>query len=152
LPQSPAGAARRARGLPDPSTLLQKAPTTTETPAKPKASETVLVYPADRTTDGVLTPLAAELMPIFEYDALRVDERRSPSVHRIALQLRQAGKRIFHIRLVRKGGRLLVELSGADAGRALAGIRVCRDHFDHWFGITASDIERFEKTDAEPPT
>ena len=48
------------------------------------------------------------------------------------------------------GGRLLVELSGADPGRALRGIRVCRDHFDHWFGITASDIERFETNDPEP--
>lgn len=47
---------------------------------------------------------------------------------------------------------MLVELSGADAGRALHGVRVCRDHFDHWFGITAGDIERFEKIDAEPKT
>ena len=100
--------------------------------------------------EGLFAPLAAALMPIFEYDALRVDERHSRRAHRIALQLRQAGKRIFHIRLVRKGGRLLVALSGADASRALRGVRVCRDHFDHWFGITASDIERFETSDAEP--
>ena len=105
----------------------------------------MLVYPADRSTDGMLAPLAAELMPIFEYDALRLDENNRGRRHRIALQFRQAGKRIFHVRMIRKGGRLLVELSGADPGRALAGIRVCRDHFDRWFAITASDIERFEE-------
>jgi len=90
-------------------------------------------------------------MPIFEYDTLRVEERRGGRVHRIALQLRQAGKRIFHVRMVRKGGRMLVELSGADPGRALEGIRVCRDHFDQWFGITANDIVRYESGEEERP-
>ena len=103
------------------------------------------MYSADRPTDGLLAPLAAELMPIFEYDALRLHERRRGRVHRVALQLRQAGKRIFYLQMIRKGGRLLVELSGADPSRALTGIRVCRDHFDRWFGITANDIERFEE-------
>jgi hypothetical protein len=131
------------------TSFLNNSPTTTDSKPTPKPSETVLVYPSDRPMEGVFTPLAAELMPIFEYDTLRVDERRSRRVHRIALQLRQAGKRIFHIRLARKGGRLLVALSGADPGRALRGIRVCRDHFDHWFGISASDIERFEASETE---
>jgi hypothetical protein len=108
----------------------------------------VFVYP-DRPTEGVFTPLAAELMPIFQYDTLRVEERRAGPVHRIALQLRQAGKRIFRVRMVRKGGRLLVELSGADPRQALRGIRVCRDHFDHWFGISSNDVERFESPRGE---
>jgi hypothetical protein len=125
--------------------LLHSQASTNDSNPPPRRSEALLVYPADRPTDGMMAPLAKELMPIFEYDALRLDERKRGHGHRIALQLRQAGKRIFRVRMIRKGGRLLVELSGADPGRALAGIRVCRDHFDQWFGITNTDVERFEE-------
>jgi hypothetical protein len=95
--------------------------------------------------DGVLTPLAKDLMPVLNFDALRLDERRG-RVQRFALHIRTAGKRVFHIRLVRKGARFLVTLGGVEPEKALAGIRVCRDYFDRWFGITGKEVTEFETT------
>jgi hypothetical protein len=108
--------------------------------------------PAATKTDGVMTALAADLLPVVPYDHLRLDESKRGAIHRIAIQLRQAGKRVFHVKLVRRGGKMLVRLGGMDPTRVLEGVRVCRSHFDRWFGITPTEIEALEHRPKSRPS
>ena len=67
------------------------------------------------------------------FDGLQLRERGLAG-RAVALRIREAGRIILHLRLVRRGGKVLVSLAGVEPGKALAVIGVCRDHFDRWFG------------------
>jgi hypothetical protein len=68
-----------------------------------------------------------------------------PQAKRATLWFRQGAKHIFYISVVRKTGRCVVELGGLDSREVLLAVRVCRDHFDRWFGIAPEDIQAFER-------
>jgi hypothetical protein len=93
-------------------------------------------------TEGIMTELPAKLIDAIEFDSVTLDEQ--PASKRVTLWFRQSAKYVFRIRLIRKGSRCIVEMSGMDPGKVLRGITVCKDHFDQWFGITPHDIESFE--------
>lgn len=102
-----------------------------------------LAYPVpDANVEGIFTDLPLKLSGILDYDSLILDAL--PASKRATLWFRRKAKGIFGISLVRRGGRWLVVMNGLDPDRVMKGILVCRDHFDHWFGITAGDIEAYE--------
>lgn len=108
------------------------------------STTTTLEYRAEPpTTEGVLTGLVPPLAALARSDQIRVDEPRGPGFRTI-LYLRAAGKLVFHIRVVRQSGRYLVDICGFDPRKVLEGVRVCRDHFDEWFGISGREIAAFE--------
>lgn len=103
-------------------------------------------YPSglSRTDEGAFPTLLPKLSQTLECDHLSLD--RIPPFTLAALTFRRGAKRAFHLRLFRKSGRYLVELSGVQPNKVLEGIRVCRDHFDRWFGITGREIIAFEQS------
>ena len=94
-------------------------------------------------TDGIMSELPAKLADTLEFDGLRLDEQ--PASKRVTLWFRSGAKYVFKIRLIRKGGRCMVEMGGMDPKKVLSGIAVCKRHFDQWFGITPQDVVRFER-------
>lgn len=93
---------------------------------------------AGRGIEGIFATLPRELASIIEFDELSLDEH--PTSKRVTLWFRQGAKAVFHIRLIRKGGRCLVKIGGMDPRRVLAGIHVCKRNFDQWFDISKCDI------------
>jgi hypothetical protein len=67
-----------------------------------------------------------------------------PKAKRATLWFRQGAKHIFYISVVRETGRCVVELGGLDSREVLRAVRVCRDHFDRWFGIAPEDLQTYE--------
>jgi hypothetical protein len=93
-------------------------------------------------TDGIMSELPAKLAGSLEFDGMKLDEQ--PASKRITLWFRQGAKFVFRIRLVRKGGRYIVEMAGMDPNTVLREISVCKRHFDQWFGITPQDVVSYE--------
>ena len=92
-----------------------------------------LEYDADRPIDGVLTELMSKLRPVLDFDHLRVSQNALTEAY-FSVFRRQA-KRLFHVKFLRRGGKWVVRMGGGDPAEVLAAIRVCRDHFDAWFGV-----------------
>ena len=67
-----------------------------------------------------------------------------PKAKRATLWFRHGAKHIFYISVVRRAGRCVVELGGLDSKEVLLAVRVCRDHFDRWFGIEPEDLQTYE--------
>lgn len=95
--------------------------------------------------DGMLTELPDKLAGCIEFDAIGLDGM--PTSKRVTLWFRSGAKKVFHVRLIRKAGRCLVEMGGVEPATALAAIKICRNHFDRWFGITPGDILRSDRKD-----
>ena len=93
-----------------------------------------LEYEADRAIDGVMTPLLFPLRHVLEFDRLQVTQNLLAQVY-LAVFRRQA-KRMFHIKFLRRGGKWVVRMGGGDPAEVLAAVRLCRDHFDSWFGVS----------------
>jgi hypothetical protein len=51
---------------------------------------------------------------------------------------------------VRRNARHLIEMGGGDPVRVLRTVRLCRDHFDRWFGLTPRDIKTYERASRTP--
>ena len=102
-----------------------------------------LTYETTKSQEGVLTELPVKLARFAEFD--RIALIGAPSSLKATLWFRQGLKRIFHIRIIRKSGRCIVEFGGQDPKQVLQMISVCRDHFDRWFGIKASDIQALDQ-------
>ena len=94
-------------------------------------------------TDGILSELPAKLAGTLEFDGLKLDEQ--PASKRVTLWFRSGAKYVFRIRMIRKGGRYMVEMGGLDPIKVLRGVAVCKRHFDQWFKITPRDVVRFER-------
>jgi hypothetical protein len=88
--------------------------------------------------DGILRDLPARLSRNLEFDSIALEGL--PASKRFTLYFRRKAKMIFHVRLIRRGGRLLVEFGGGDPSVVLRGISICRDHLDAWFGISPEDV------------
>ena len=95
-----------------------------------------------QSTEGALTGLVQALASEVRFDGLRL--REHPRAGRVTLWFRHGAKQLFHVSLVRRGGRYLVELHGGDPASALRLVSVCRDHFDRWFGVTPAQVRAFE--------
>ena len=102
-----------------------------------------LSYPAEgASTEGVFTPIVGDLVSLT--GANSVDLTEAAGGRRLALLFRRGATRVLRLSLVRRTGRCVVELAGMDPGRILAAMRLCREHFDGWFGISP---ERLAATD-----
>jgi hypothetical protein len=112
-------------------------------PGNPPAVTKQFEYPSsDVSVEGVFADLPRKLSGVLEYDTLVLDAL--PASKRCTLWFRRKARQIFEISLVRRGGRCLVVVGGLDPDRVMHSIFVCRDHFDHWFGITPQDIQAYE--------
>jgi hypothetical protein len=103
-------------------------------------------------SDGMLAELPAKLAGAVDFDNLSLVERIANSANpaprnsrRVTLWFRQGVKYVFHIHIVRKSGRCMIEMGGVDPTKVLKGIHVCKTHFDHWFKISPEEIKRFER-------
>lgn len=100
-------------------------------------------YPANgHRLEGVFTTLLMRLEGEFPFD--RTSLKTLPTGKKLTLWFRHGAKRVFHISIIRKGARYVIEMSGGDPGRVLRAIHICKDHFDDWFGVTAEDIRAIE--------
>lgn len=94
-------------------------------------------------TDGIMSELPSKLAGTLDFDGLRLEEQ--PASKRVTLWFRSGAKYVFHIRLIRKGGRYMVEMGGLDPQKVLGGVIVCKRHFDQWFKISPQDVIQFER-------
>lgn len=99
--------------------------------------------------DGILTPLPEKLARTFDFDSISLEDL--PASKRVTLWFRQGAKRIFYISLIRKGGKCLARMGGQDPSRVLAGVTVCRDYLDQFFGINPRELEVTVRIQAEKP-
>lgn len=76
--------------------------------------------------------LLLKLKPVLQFDHVRITGSLSRTFY-VTVFRRQA-KRLFHVKLLRRGSKWIVRVGGGDPARVLAAINVCRDHFDSWFG------------------
>ena len=103
-----------------------------------------LQYPAsDVGVEGILTDLPGKLSTVLEYDRVGLEGLTAPK--RITLWFRRGARRIFEVRMVRRGGRWLVGIGGLDPTGVYRGILICRDHFDRWFGVRPQEIRAYER-------
>jgi len=93
-------------------------------------------------TDGLFADLPLKLAHVIPFDHISVAERATSK--RVTLWFRSGAKRLFHIHLIRKSGRYLIETGGVDAGHVLRSIQICRDHCDRFFGINTLDVISYE--------
>lgn len=100
----------------------------------------------DAGTDGALTELPQKLSVVMDFDNLGLEGM--PNSKRLTLWFRSGAKRIFYVSMIRRTGRYVVEMGGMEPGEVLRGIEVCRDHLDRWFGISARDINAYERKPA----
>jgi hypothetical protein len=108
-----------------------------------------LQYPAsDVAVEGILTDLPGKLSTVLEYDRVGLEGLTTPK--RITLWFRRGARRIFEVRMVRRGGRWLVGIGGLDPARVYRGILICRDHFDCWFGVSPQEVQAFERERQRP--
>lgn len=120
-------------------------------PREPRWRRVVLEYldgqrrGGQRSLEGMLTPVIALAAREMRFDSLRLDEE-APLGGPFTLWFRHGAKRIFHVRVVRGGGRTLVELSGLNPTTALKVIHRLRDHFDSFLGVTPEQVQSFEET------
>ena len=111
--------------------------------AKSGLSLTVEYPGTDTGTEGIFTDLPAKLSKTLDFDGVSLDGL--PASKHATLWFRDGAKRIFHLSLVRKGGRCLVEMGGIDPRKVLKCITISRRHLDQWFGISASDVKSYER-------
>jgi hypothetical protein len=90
--------------------------------------------------EGSLAELPFKLTEHVEYDAISLDGR--PASKCVTLWFRSGAKKVFHVRVIRKTGRFLIEMGGLEPRVVLSAVKVCRNHFDDWFKITPEDIRR----------
>ena len=100
----------------------------------------------EETNDGIFSELPEKLAPTLQFDHITL--QGPPASKRITLWFRSGAKRVYHIRLIRKTGRCLVQIGGLEPATVLKTISICRDHFDNWFGISAQDIQNKERPPA----
>ncbi|MFH2007645.1 MAG: hypothetical protein ABI333_13750 [bacterium] len=113
----------------------------------PEETKIVVEYPGElESSDGILTALVRRLAGELRFDSLELDEGEGPLGGRITLWFRYGAKRIFHVSVVRKTGRTLVELGGLDPGDVLRAIASCRTHFDRLLGIEPEQVRSFESS------
>lgn len=93
--------------------------------------------------EGALAELPKKLSGELQFDSIQLDGL--PASKRFTLWFRYGAKRVFHVRMIRTGGRCLVEMGGIDPVKMLKTLNICRDHFDAWFDITSKDIRAFER-------
>ncbi len=93
--------------------------------------------------DGAFRDLPQKLSSTLTFDSVTFEGL--PSSKKFTLWFRHGAKRVFHVRLVRKSSRYLVEMGGMDPSQVLKSVQVCRDHLDRWFGIRPQEITVFEK-------
>ena len=93
--------------------------------------------------DGAIAELPEKISKVMEFDSISLSGLKTS--RKFTLWFRSGAKRIFHIHMIRKSGRCVVEMGGLDPAQMLGGIAVCRDHFDRWFGIQAWEVKAFEK-------
>ncbi len=103
-------------------------------------------YPHTQCVDGALVGIPAKLQGELSFD--RLDLEGVPTSKKITLWFRNGAKRIFHISLMRRSGRVLIEMGGLDSDHVLTSINICKDHFDQWFRISAKDIQFYENRDS----
>jgi hypothetical protein len=92
-------------------------------------------YPAPiAATEGILTPLLPALMM-----ALGATEFQLEKLPREAFRLActKGSSPVFYVAADRADGRWVFEMSGDDCQEALTAMRLCRAHFDQWFGELA---------------
>ena len=68
----------------------------------------------------------------------------SSNTKRATLLFRKGAKTIYRVFIIRKTGYYLVRFTGGDPAEIVRAMRICRDHFDRWFGIEAADIVDIE--------
>lgn len=120
-------------------------------PYIPKSLRTSLrlVYSqSDRNDEGLLTELPGKLAMALTFDRFGLSQL--PSSKKVTLWFRSGMKRVFHVRLIRRGGRFLVEMGGGDPTQVLRGVQICKAHFDEAFGITSDDIRSTSGLDGTP--
>ena len=100
-------------------------------------------YPAvGKRLDGVFTTLLQRLEGEFPFD--RTSLKTLPTGKRLTLWFRSGARRMFHVTIIRKGARYVVEMSGGDPSKVLRAVQICRDHFDRWFEVTPRDVRVYE--------
>ncbi|MCG3174822.1 MAG: hypothetical protein GMKNLPBB_03111 [Myxococcota bacterium] len=92
--------------------------------------------------EGMFTQLLPKLLQRIEFDA--VDLHAGQAGKQATLWLRSQGKTVYHIRVVRRGVRTVLELGHISPAAGLELARICKTHFDSWFGITREDILAYE--------
>lgn len=120
-------------------------------PYIPKSLRTSLrlVYSKpDRNDDGLLTELPAKLAMALTFD--RFGLSHLPASKKVTLWFRSGMKRVFHVRLIRRGGRFLIEMGGGDPKEVLRCVQICKAHFDEAFGITSEDIQAADGSNGNP--
>lgn len=100
-----------------------------------------LSYPLGEVSDeGLLTELPGKLASTLDFD--RFGLAQMPASKRVTLWFRSGVKAVFHVRLLRSGGRFLVEMSGGDPKQVLRCVQICKAHFDKALGISADDLRQ----------
>src|SRR5258708_38837373 len=90
---------------------------------------THLEYPRpEGAWQGILTDLPGKLAQRLEFDSVTLQS--FPRSRKITLWFRSGAKKVFHVRVIRKAGRCLVEVGGLEAAAVLPAIFGGRDHFD----------------------
>lgn len=108
-----------------------------------------LSYPLNGTSEeGMLSALPGKLAPTLPFD--RFGLAQMPDSRRIVLWFRSGAKRVFHVRLIRRGGRFLISMSGVDPMLVLQCVQICKQHFDEVFGITSEDIQAADGSNGNP--
>jgi len=101
-----------------------------------------------RSLEGVLTPVVRMAVGEMPFDSMDLQEDRMGRLRggELTLWFRHGAKRIFHVRVVRRGGKTLVELGGGNPTAVLRMIQRCRDHFDRWLGVTPEHVRELESS------
>ncbi len=99
-----------------------------------------LAYPSSaHRSAGLLVPLTPDLSDLAGATAL--DLREAPGSKKAVLWFRRGARRIFYLSVVRRTGRLVIEVGGLDKRKVLEALALCRAHFDRLFGVTAEDVK-----------
>lgn len=102
-----------------------------------------LVYlKSDVSDEGLLTELPGKLASMLRFDQFGLAE--GPGANRMTLWFRAGEKRVFQLHLIRRSGRLLIEMTGGDARQLMWCMQICKQHFDDALGIGADDIQEIE--------
>lgn len=120
-------------------------------PYIPKSLRTSLRldYPQpDCCDEGLLTELPGKLAMALTFDRFGLSQL--PASKKVTLWFRSGMKRVFHVRMFRRGGRFLVEMGGGDPKLVLRCVQICKAHFDEAFGITSKDIQAANGSNGNP--
>ena len=99
-----------------------------------------LTYPSRaHRSDGLLVSLTPDLTMLS--GATSLDLREAPGSKKAVLWFRRGARRIFYLSVVRRTGRLVIEVGGLDKRKVLKAIALCRTHFDRLFGVTTEEVK-----------